>query len=237
MSAKFELTAEARTPGSHGDARRLRRGGQIPAIIYGGKKEPAYITLDHNSFFNQMKHERFHTSILTIKQGGDADQAILRDVQMHPFRKQILHADFQRISATEKIHMTVPLHFLSEKEAVGVKQEGGVVAHLITEIDVTCLPADLPEYLEVDLSQLHVGQSIHLSDIKLPNGVVISHLAHHGEDLAVASISTIREVVEETPVVAETAEGEADAAEASAEGADDKAAQDTKAGAEGKGKK
>ena len=239
MSAKFELTAEPRTTGTHGDTRRLRYAGKIPAVIYGSKKEPTHITLDHNSFYNHLKHERFQTSILTIKRGGESDQAILRDVQMHPFRKQILHADFQRISATEKIHMTVPLHFLGEKEAPGVKLEGGVVAHLMNEVDVTCLPADLPEYLEVDMSQMHINQSVHLSNIKLPNGVVISHVAHKGEDLAVAAISAIREIVEEAPVVQAAAEGEAAAgatAEAGAPAADAKAGDaKTKAPADAKG--
>jgi large subunit ribosomal protein L25 len=180
-----------------------------------------------------LENEKFHTSILTVAVGGEKDQAILRDWHMHPYKPVVMHVDLQRISATEKIHMKVPLHFVGQDVAPGVKVDGGVVAHLMTEVDITCLPKDLPEFLTVDMSELRINQSVHLSDIKLPEGVQITSLTHGGNDLAVAAITTIR-VVEEAPVVAAPAAGEAAAAAAPAEGAEAKAGE-AKAGEAKKG--
>ncbi|OGI38519.1 MAG: 50S ribosomal protein L25/general stress protein Ctc [Candidatus Muproteobacteria bacterium RBG_16_62_13] len=218
MSAKFELTAEPRAEQGKGASRRLRHAGRVPAILYGAGKPPQMVTLDHNSMLRNLENERFHTAIMDIKVGNDTDQAILRDWQMHPFKPQVLHIDLQRISATEKLHMRIPLHFTGADVAPGVKQDGGIVAHLMTDVDITCLPKDLPEFLTVDLSHLQLNQSVHLSDIKLPEGVGITSLAHGGTDLAVAAINIIREEVVEVPVAVVPAEGEAAAAAAPAEG-------------------
>ena len=176
------------------------------------------ITLDQSQMLRHLENERFHTSILNVTVGGEKDQAILRDWHMHPYKPVIMHVDLQRISATEKLHMKVPLHFVGHDVAPGVKVEGGIVTHLMTEVDITCLPKDLPESLTVDMSALHINESVHLSAIKLPEGVSITSLAHGGDDLAVAAITTIRVVEEEAPVVAAPAEGEAAAAAAPAEG-------------------
>ena len=212
MSAKFELTAEPRTVQGKGASRRLRHTGRVPAILYGAGKPPLMVTLDHNSTLRHLENERFHTAILDVKVGNDSDQVILRDWQMHPVKPQVLHVDLQRISATEKLHMRIPLHFTGADTAPGVKQDGGIVAHLMTEIDITCLPKDLPEFLAVDLSHLNLNQSVHLSDIKLPEGVTVTSRAHGGGDLAVATIKIVHEEVIEAPVVAAPVEGEAAAA-------------------------
>ncbi len=216
MSAKFELTAEPRAAKGTGASRRLRRSGKIPAILYGAGKEPMMVALDQNIMLRHLANEKFHTSILTVKVGGESDQAILRDWHMHPYKPVVMHIDLQRISATEKIHMKVPLHFTGQDVAPGVKLDGGIVTHLMTEVDITCLPKDLPEFLTVDMSGLRINESVHLSNIKLPEGVTITSLAHGGDDLAVGAITTIK-VVEEAPVVAAPVEGEA-AAAAPAEG-------------------
>jgi large subunit ribosomal protein L25 len=173
------------------------------------------ITLDQNAMRRYLDDEKFHTAILSVSVGAATDQAILRDYQMHPFKPVVMHVDLQRISATEKIHMRVPLHFTGEEVCPGVKQQGGLVAHLMTEIDITCLPKDLPEFLTADLSNLHIGESLHLSDLKLPEGVQITSLAHGGDDLAVATVTTVR-VEEEAPAAAAPAEGAAPAAAAAA---------------------
>ena len=217
MSAKFELTAEPRAAKGTGASRRLRRSGKVPAILYGAGKEPMTVALDHNVMVRHLENEKFHTSILTVKVGGDTDQAILRDFHMHPYKPVVMHVDLQRISATEKIHMKVPLHFVGGDVAPGVKVDGGIVTHLMTDVDITCLPKDLPEFLTVDLSALHINESVHLSNIKLSEGVSITSLAHGGDDLAVGAVTTIRVVEEVAPVVAAPAEGEA-AAAAPAEG-------------------
>ncbi len=219
MSAKFELTAEPRSVQGKGASRRLRRTGRVPAIIYGAGKPPLMVTLDHNATLRQLENERFHTAILSVKVGADTDQAILRDWQMHPVKPQVLHVDLQRISATEKLHMRVPLHFVGADVAPGVKLDGGIVAHLMTEVDITCLPKDLPEFLTADLSQMQLNQSLHLSDLKLPEGVTVTSVAHGGGDLAVATIKIVREEVIEAPVAAAPAEGEAAAVAAPAAGA------------------
>lgn len=210
MTTKFEVTAEPRAVKGTGASRRLRRSGKVPAVLYGADKQPMMVEIDHSAILRNLQNEAFHTSVLTVKVGADTDQAVLRDWQMHPFKAQVLHVDLQRISATEKIHMRVPLHFIGEDVAPGVKQEDGILAHLMTDIDVTCLPHQLPEFLPIDVSQLHLNDSIHLSDIPLPEGVTITTLAHGGDDLAVATITTVRVVEEEvTPVPAATAEAAA----------------------------
>jgi len=216
--AKFDISAESRTVQGKGASRRLRRAGMAPAILYGAGKAPQMVSLAQNVLLRHLQDEKFHSAILNVTVDGQTDQAILRDWQMHPVRPEVLHVDFQRISATEKLHMKVPLHFLGQDVAPGVKLEGGIVTHLMTEIDITCLPKDLPEFLEVDMSQMHLNHSVHLSDIKLPDGVQITSLTHGGDDHAVAAITAVR-VEEEAPVVAVPAEGEAAAAAPAAAGA------------------
>jgi large subunit ribosomal protein L25 len=213
MQTKFEVTAEPRAVKGTGASRRLRRSGKVPGVLYGAERQSIMIEMDHSAILRNLQNEAFHTSILTVKVGADTDQVVLRDWQMHPFKPQVLHVDFQRISATEKIHMLVPLHFIGQDVAPGVKQEGGILSHLMTEVDITCLPHQLPEFLPLDVSQLHLNDSIHLSDIPLPDGVTITTLAHGGDDLAVATITTVHVVEEEiTPTPAVAAEGAAAAA-------------------------
>ncbi|MDH5632056.1 MAG: 50S ribosomal protein L25/general stress protein Ctc [Gammaproteobacteria bacterium] len=192
MSKQYELSAEKRDAKGTGASRRLRHASKIPAVIYGGGKDPEMLAFDHDTIYHLLEHEDFHTSILTVKAGDSSDQAILRDVQMHPYKPRVVHLDLQRISASEKLHMSVPFHFIGEETAPGVKLEGGLVSHLLTEADVICLPKDLPEFLEVNLSALHKNESVHLSDIKLPAGVELTVLAHGGDDLAVATITAVR---------------------------------------------
>ncbi|MBI3546040.1 MAG: 50S ribosomal protein L25/general stress protein Ctc [Gammaproteobacteria bacterium] len=232
MSAKFELTAEPRAAQGTGASRRLRRAGKVPAIIYGAGKQPVMVSLDHNAMIQHLANEKFHTSILTVAVGADKDQAILRDWNMHPYKPLVMHVDLQRISATEKIHMKIPLHFIGQDVAPGVKADGGIATHLMNEIDITCLPKDLPEFLTVDMSALHINESVHLSNLKLPEGVTITSLAHGGDDLAVAAITTIR-IVEEVAPVAAAVPAEGAAAAAPAEGdakAGDAKAADAKKG-------
>ena len=186
------VKANARSMQGTGASRRLRRDGKVPAVLYGGHKDARMIEVDHKDTLMNLKHEAFHSSILDMDIDGEKEKVLLRDVQMHPWKSQILHIDFQRVSAKEKIHMKVPLHFINEEIAPGVKLGGGLVNHIASEIDITCLPADLPEYIEVDLGALEVGESIHLSQIKFPSGVESVQLAKGGEDLGVVAIQTPR---------------------------------------------
>ena len=218
MSAKFELQADAREGKGTGASRRLRHAGKIPAVLYGAGKEPVSLSLDHNALYHHIKNEAFFTSILTVKLGKSTDQAVLRDLQMHPYKPRIQHIDLQRISATEKLHMRVPLHFVGQDQAPGVKQQGGVISHLMTEVDVSCLPHQLPEFLSLDVSHLQLGDSVHLSDIKLPEGVAITSLGH-GQDLAVATVSMVRATVEAEQAAAPGAEAAAATTEVAAEAA------------------
>ncbi|HUW98994.1 MAG TPA: 50S ribosomal protein L25/general stress protein Ctc [Acidiferrobacter sp.] len=200
MSAKFELNAELRSEKGTSASRRLRRAGKVPAILYGAGKEPVSLSLEHDPLWHHTHHEAFFTSILTIKVDGKVvDQAVVRDLHMHPYKPVVAHVDLQRVSAAERIHLPVPLHFVGQDSAPGVKLQGGLVAHLMTEVDVSCLPSQLPEFLVVDVSALHVGESIHLSNLTLPEGVVLTDLTH-GNDLAITTITVVREVETEAPV-------------------------------------
>jgi len=172
---QFELKAQARTLQGSGASRRLRRAGKVPGIIYGGEAAPQAIELDHNELLLDMKREAFHASILNIVLGGKKQQVLLRDTQMHAYKPQILHVDFQRVTATEELHLMVPLHFINEDSAPGVKLSGGLVNRVLTEVDVQCLPRNLPEFIEVDVGAPEVGESIHLSELKLPKGVKLTH--------------------------------------------------------------
>ena len=208
MSDSHIINAEMRDVQGTGASRRLRHAGQVPAVLYGAGKDPAMLTLDHNSLYHNLEDESFHSSILTVDIAGKKEKAILRDVQMHPYKQLIMHIDLQRISATDKIHMSIPLHFTGGDEAPGVKIEGGIVSHLITELDIICLPDNLPEFISVDVSDLHLGDSIHLSEITLPEGVESTTLSHGGDDLAVVTVVAVRGSIEEE-VTEEAVEEEA----------------------------
>lgn len=209
MAASFELIAEKREVKGTGASRRLRHAGKIPAIIYGAGKNSEMVSLDYNKVFHLLENEAFHTSIVDVKHNGKTEQVILREVQHHPFKQLIMHMDLQRISVSEKIHMQVPIHFIGEDEAPGVKLESGIVSRLINEVDVSCLPSELPEFLGVDVSEMKLHDSLHLSDIKLPEGVTLTALAYEGDDLAVVTIAAVRGSVEDEEAV-EGEEGEAE---------------------------
>jgi len=164
----IEITARKREAQGTGASRRLRIAGKVPGILYGGDQAPVNIELDHKDLFINLKNERFHASILTLDLAGTKQQVLLRAVNMHPFKLQVQHVDFQRVVKDKKIRMKVPLHFVNAEKSPGVKEQGGVVSHVLNELDVTCLPDDLPEYIEVDLGNLAVGHSIHARDLALP---------------------------------------------------------------------
>lgn len=182
----FEVNAQKRVEEGTGASRRLRRAGVIPAIIYGGQADPISIKLVHKDIYRQLQEEAFHSSVLTVNIDGNKELVVLRAVQYHSFKPAVLHIDFQRVDANEKLHLKVPVHFTNEEKAPGV-HVGGVVHHIVTELDVLCLPKDLPEAVVVDLSALEVGHSIHLADITLPAGVE-SVALNHGENPAVVAI-------------------------------------------------
>jgi len=192
---QFEFTAFARTTEGRGASRRMRRAGKAPGIVYGGTVAPEPIELDHNALFHALRNEAFHASILTMKIAGTATKVLLRDVQMHPFKNEILHVDFQRIDENRKIHMKVPLHFTNGEQSPAVKVSGAIVSHVLTELDVSCLPKDLPEYIEVDLSALDVGHSVHVSALTLPAGVAV--VTRGKLDPVVAAAVVPKAVVEE----------------------------------------
>jgi large subunit ribosomal protein L25 len=187
----IEINAVIRELKGTGASRRLRHAGTVPGVVYGGGKEALSLEINYKELFLQFRHEAFHASVLTLIIGGKKESVLLRDFQMHPVRNTIQHIDFQRVSATEKIHVKLPFHFINAELAPGVKIGGGIVAHVLTEADVSCLAKDLPEFIEVDLAGLEVGQSVHLSQIKLPKGVEFVQLAHEN-DAAVASIAKTR---------------------------------------------
>ncbi len=213
--ATIEVNAMARSVQGTGASRRLRRAGKVPAIVYGANEQAQVIELDHKAIMLQLREEAFHASILSMNVDGKKQNVLLRDVQMHPWKKEVLHIDFQRVDAKQKIHMRVPLHFVNEEVSPGVKLGGGVVNHVMTEVEVSCLPADLPEFLEVDLASLELGDSIHLSEVNLPKGVESVQLTR-GDDSVVVSVQVPRvAAVEEGPE--EAVEGEAvEGAEAAA---------------------
>ena len=213
---KIEINATKRDVKGTGASRRLRHAGSIPGILYGGGKDPVSLDLEHKSLFLQFRHEAFHASILTLNLEGSKESVLLRDYQMHPVRNTIQHIDFQRVNENEKIHVKVPFHFVNAEVSPGVKLNGGIVAHIMTEANISCLPKNLPEFIEVDLAALDIGQSVHLSQIKVAEGVEFVQLSH-SNDAAVASVAKPRAVVEE--VVAKPAEGAADAAAPAVDGA------------------
>ena len=189
MSETLIINAEARGDMGKGASRRLRQAGLVPGIIYGAEKEPEMITVDHNKLAHALQDEAFYSSILTVNVGGDSQQVVLKDLQRHPSKPFIMHLDLLRISQKTSIKMQVPLHFINEETAPGVKG-GGTASHNMTEVEISCLPANLPEYIEVDCGGLDIGDSIHLSELKLPEGVEIPALGL-GEDYDAAVITIL----------------------------------------------
>ena len=213
MSEEFNLIAEMRDDQGKGASRRLRRQGKVPAIIYGAGREPRSLMFDHNKVLQQLEDPSFYSSILNIKVGEKSRAAIVKDIQRHPAKQRILHIDLQRIVEDEKIKMQIPIHYLGEEEAVGVKLGGGTVSKLMTELEISCLPKDLPEFLEVDISELELDQMLNVSDIKLPEGTEITELLIE-QNPAIVSIQEIKEIIEED-IEGDDTEGESEADDAS----------------------
>ena len=220
--ANFIVEAEVRTGSGTAASRRARRAGQVPVVVYGGGEDEQYLLVDHNKITHQLDVEAFHSALVQIQVDGDLQRAVLRDVQMHPYKAQVLHLDFQRVSRKDSITMTVPFHFVGEDVAPGVKIDAGIMTHSMTSIDVTCLGSDLPEYIEVDVSSLELGGSVHLGEIKLPEGVQLASTIQESDlELSVASVLAPKKATvvedEETAEGEEGAEGEAPAEGDSAE--------------------
>ena len=217
---KIAIKAEPRSVQGTGASRRLRRDSKVPGVIYGAGKDAQPIELDHKDLWFKLKNEAFHASILDMEVGKEKSQVLLRDYQMHPFRPLILHVDFQRVAADKKIHMKVPLHFVNAEISPGVKVAGGLVSHVLNELEITCLPKDLPEFIQVDLKDLQAGHSLHVSTLQLPAGV--EAVVPKGEDPTVATIVIPRAVSAEeetTAAVPSAADVETTAQKAKAEDA------------------
>jgi large subunit ribosomal protein L25 len=204
----IEISATTRKAQGTGASRRLRKANRVPGIVYGAG-EATMIELDHNTLYFALRKEEFHASILSLDLDGKKQSVLLRDFQMHPFRQQVQHIDFQRVDAKKKVHMKVPLHFLNADVTPGVKVGGGIISHVLNELEIVCLPADLPKAIEVDLAGLELGHSIHVSDVKLPKGVELA--GHHHASDAVATVQVPRGHVE---AAAEAAAAEAASAAA-----------------------
>ncbi len=198
---KFEINASQRKVQGTGASRRLRRAGRVPGIVYGGDKGAVNIELDHKDLLHNLHNEKFHASILTLKLDGGAEQVLLRAFNMHPVKSQVQHVDFQRVSKDKKIHMEVPLHFINAANSPGVKEQAGVITHVLNELDIECFPDDLPEFIEVDLGQISVGGSVHARELKLPKGV--EAILYKDDDPVVATCTLPALVVEEEEVAAE----------------------------------
>jgi large subunit ribosomal protein L25 len=212
---KIEFTAFPRNSNGTGPSRRMRRTGRVPAVVYGAGKESQAIELDHNALARHLKMESFHASILDMTVDGSQQKVLLRDVQMHPWKAEVLHVDFQRVAADRKIHMKVPLHFVNAELCPGVK-EGGVVSHVMNDVDVQCLPGDLPEYIEVDVSKLDLGHSIHVDELAMPSGVeLVARLKQ--ENQVVVTLSVPRALIEEAAATAATAAAGAEKPDAAAD--------------------
>lgn len=184
----MDVTAFERSAQGTGASRRLRRAGKTPGIVYGAG-QPEMIELDHNALFHALKKEAFHASILNLKVGEKAQQVLLRDVQYHPFKPLVLHIDFQRVDAKVALHTKVPLHFMNQEGSPAVKLAGAVLTHVLNEIEISCLPGNLPEFVEVDLGQIQAGESLHVKDVKLPEGVsLVLHLEQENPVIVTAAI-------------------------------------------------
>ena len=232
MSDNITLNAEPRSDSGKGASRRLRHQGLVPAIVYGGKFDPVQVSIDHNVFLHELDKETIYTQVVDLKMDGKVQEVILRDLQRHPYKAKILHADFFRIDKNTPIKVVVPVHVNNAEECVGVKMDGGMLTQVVTEIEIIALPKDLPEYLEIDALELHLGDILHLTDIKMPDGVEIVALTyledvedieHDEHNVGVLSVvKTREEVIEDDAPEApegedgEVAEGDADAGEGDA---------------------
>ncbi|HSH30350.1 MAG TPA: 50S ribosomal protein L25/general stress protein Ctc [Thiohalobacter sp.] len=212
MSISFELDAELRSDKGKGASRRLRRAGRLPAILYGGNESPMPLTLDHDKVLHSLDYEAFYSHILKVRVDGKTHSCVLRDLQRHPYKPTLVHVDLQRVSGEDIIHMLVPLHVIGQETSPGLKA-GGLLTHDMTEVDITCKASDLPEYIQVDISDLNLTETIHLSDLKLPAGAQATELLKGEEhDLPVVTIHTRKGGGEEEEAAeGEAAEGEGEA--------------------------
>ncbi len=192
MSSNYSLNLTPREDLGSAASRRLRRDGLVPVVIYGAGEDNAYYTVEHDSLMHSLEVEGFHSAIIDVNEAKKKQGTILREVQMHSYKHQVLHVDLQRVKATELISLRVPLHFLGDEAAPGIKTEGGVFSRLIVDVEIQCLPKNLPEYLEVDVSELGLNQSVHISDIVLPEGVELTVAYQDTDDFAIASITPPR---------------------------------------------
>ena len=227
---QFEIIAEPREDVGKGASRRLRRDGKVPGIVYGSDKNVTAIKLEQNDILHQLEHEAFYSRILTLKIGKDKDKVVLKDLQRHPYKRQLLHIDLQRINENEALTMRVPLHFINEDQCIGIKTDGGVASHVITELEIRCLPKDLPEYIDVDMAEITLGETIHLSDLKLPEGVENYGLIHGGDSAQpVVTVHLPRVEIEEEDeeVLEEGVLAAAPGAETEAEAEDNQEADDS----------
>ena len=206
MANQHTIQATGRKDEGKGASRRLRHAGQVPAVVYGGKSAPVSIQVEHEKTWIASQNEWFYSSILDLEIDGKVESVLLRDMQRHPYKQRIMHLDFQRVDANQALRASVPLHFVNEEKSPAGKSAGVVIMHELTQLEVSCLPKDLPGNIEVDLSELKAGDTIHLSQIKLPEGVELPHKVDAERDVAVVVARLARTEVEETT------EGEADAA-------------------------
>ena len=228
---KIEISARKRETRGTGASRRMRTAGRVPGILYGGERDAVNIELDHKELHRHLRNEAFHASILTLKLDSSEEPVLLRAYNMHPFKQQVQHVDFQRVSKDRKIHMKVPLHFVNAEKSPGVKEQGGLPNHVINELDISCLPDDLPGFIEVDMGNLTVGHSIHVKDLVLPKGV--QPVLHRGENPVVATIVVPVLVTEEEEAAAAEAipaAGEVPTTEQAAPAEGEEAATDKPAG-------
>ena len=201
----FDVVAEVRDDYGTNNNRRLRKSGFVPGVVYGTSKDLKHIKLSHKDLLINLKNERFNSSILDLKIGKEKKQSVLlREVQFHPWRKEVLHVDFQRVSDNKEINVNVPIHFINEDKCIGVKQGGGLISHILNELEIICLPQDLPEFIEVDLENLELGNSIHISQISLPKGVRSLLSQKTSEDPAVVAVQAPKVVAETVDQPAES---------------------------------
>jgi len=200
----IEINATTRKAQGTGASRRLRNSGRVPGIVY-GSGDVVMIELDHNDLYHKLRQEAFHASVLTLNLEGKKESVLLRDFVMHPFRQQVQHIDLQRVDATKKMHIKVPLHFINEETAPGVKIGGGKISHVMTELDIICLPKDLPAFIEVDLGKLELGHSVHVADLKLPKGVEVAAHGTHTAEAVVATVQVPRGAMEAEATTTEAA--------------------------------
>ncbi len=204
----FEIIAEPREDMGKGASRRLRREGKVPGIVYGANKDAASIMVKQNEIYHHLENEAFYSHILTLQVGKAKEKVVLKDLQRHPYKPVVLHLDLLRVDENETLTMRVPLHFINEDICIGVKQDGGVVSHVMTDLEIVCLPKDLPEYIEVDVAEVNVGEGIHLSDLKLPEGSEIAALLHGGDASQIVATVHIPKVIVEIEDELEAEAGE-----------------------------